>query len=94
MKSFDKSAHSNVKMPFERKAVAKNKIWVPTVRTKNPTVGLKVPTAKPTVAAAKGNKGKAVKASARWIWKPKQISGEGSNLNDGKPLDNIDDKGF
>ncbi|GJX93514.1 putative ribonuclease H-like domain-containing protein [Tanacetum coccineum] len=96
MKSFVKSAHSNVKRPFERKAVAKNKIWVPTVRTKNPTVGLKVPTAKPTVAAAKGNKGKAVKASARWIWKPKQISGEGSNVNgvSGKPLDNIDDKGF
>ncbi|GJZ41129.1 hypothetical protein Tco_0588015, partial [Tanacetum coccineum] len=45
MKSFVKSAHSNVKRPFERKAVAKNKIWVPTVRTKNPTVGLKVPTA-------------------------------------------------
>ncbi|GJT57210.1 hypothetical protein Tco_0992264 [Tanacetum coccineum] len=96
MKSFVKSAHSNVKRPFERKAVAKNKIWVPTVRTKNPTVGLKVPTAKPTVAAAKGNKGKAVKASARWIWKPKQISGEGSNVNgvSGKPLDNINDKGF
>ncbi|GJQ92643.1 putative ribonuclease H-like domain-containing protein [Tanacetum coccineum] len=94
MKSFVKSAHSNVKRPFERKAVAKNKIWVPTVRTKNPTVGLKVPTAKPTVAAAKGNKGKAVKASTRWIWKPKQISGEGSNVNGGKPLDNIDDKGF
>ncbi|GJW64234.1 hypothetical protein Tco_0116118 [Tanacetum coccineum] len=96
MKSFDKSAHSNVKRPFERKAVAKNKIWVPTARTKNPTVGLKVPTAKPTVAAVKGNKGKAVKASARWIWKPKQISGEGSNVNgvSGKPLDNIDDKGF
>ncbi|GJU29328.1 hypothetical protein Tco_1172917 [Tanacetum coccineum] len=56
MKSFVKSAHSNVKRPFERKAVAKNKIWVPTVRTKNPTAGLKVPTAKPTVAAAKGNK--------------------------------------
>ncbi|GJT09598.1 putative ribonuclease H-like domain-containing protein [Tanacetum coccineum] len=81
MKSFVKSAHSNVKRPFERKSIAKNKIWVPTVRTKNPTVGLKVPTAKPTVAAAKGNKGKAVKASARWIWKPKQISGEGSNVN-------------
>ncbi|GKE43531.1 hypothetical protein Tco_1470815 [Tanacetum coccineum] len=96
MKSFVKSAHSNVKRPFERKAVAKNKIWVPTVRTKNPTVGLKVPTGKPTVVAAKGNKGKAVKASARWIWKPKQISDEGSNVNgvSGKPLDNIDDKGF
>ncbi|GJR26798.1 ribonuclease H-like domain-containing protein [Tanacetum coccineum] len=53
MKSFVKSAHSNVKRP------------------KNPTVGLKVPIAKPTVAAAKGNKGKA-----------------------GKPLDNINDKGF
>ncbi|GJS25536.1 putative ribonuclease H-like domain-containing protein [Tanacetum coccineum] len=49
---------------------------IESIRTKNPTVGLKVPTAKPTVAAAKGNKGKAVKASARWIWKPKQISGE------------------
>ncbi|GJS69342.1 hypothetical protein Tco_0702183 [Tanacetum coccineum] len=96
MKSFVKSTHSNIKRPFERKAVAKNKFWVPTLRTKNPTVGLKVPTAKPTVAAAKGNKGKAVKASARWIWKPKQISGEGSNVNgvSGKPLDNIDDKGF
>ncbi|GJU01370.1 ribonuclease H-like domain, reverse transcriptase, RNA-dependent DNA polymerase [Tanacetum coccineum] len=96
MKSFDKSAHSNVKRPFERKAVAKNKIWVPTVRRKSPTVDLKVPTAKPTVAAIKGNKGKAVKASARWIWKPKKISDEGSNVNgvSGKPLDNIDDKGF
>ncbi|GJW93146.1 putative ribonuclease H-like domain-containing protein [Tanacetum coccineum] len=39
------------------------------------------PTAKPTVIAAKGNKGKAVKASARWIWKPKKIFGEGSNVN-------------
>ncbi|GJW45476.1 putative ribonuclease H-like domain-containing protein [Tanacetum coccineum] len=80
MKYFVKSTHSNVKRPFERKAIAKNKIWVTTVRTKNPTVGLKVPTAKPTVAAAKGNRGKAVKALARWIWKPKQISGEGSNV--------------
>nr|GFD22236.1 hypothetical protein [Tanacetum cinerariifolium] len=40
---------------------------VPTVRPKIPTVGLKVPAAKPTVAADKGNKGKAVKALARWI---------------------------
>ncbi|GKG23578.1 hypothetical protein Tco_0391614, partial [Tanacetum coccineum] len=76
--------------------VAKNKIWVPTVRAKNPTVDLKVPIVKPIVATVKGNKGKAVKASARWIWKHKQISGEGLNVNgvSGKPLDNIDDKGF
>nr|GEZ25273.1 putative ribonuclease H-like domain-containing protein [Tanacetum cinerariifolium] len=49
---------------------------------KIPTVGSKVPAAKPTVAADKENKGKAVKASARWIWKPKQnSSGQGLNFN-------------
>nr|GEU68647.1 hypothetical protein [Tanacetum cinerariifolium] len=67
MTSFVKTAHSNVKRPFERKLAAKNKVWVPTVRPKIPTVGLKVPVAKATVASDKGNKGKAVKASARWI---------------------------
>nr|GEV01301.1 hypothetical protein [Tanacetum cinerariifolium] len=64
MTSFVKTAHSNVKRPFERKSIAKNKVWSPTVRPKIPTVGSKVPTAKPVVAADKGNKGKAVKASA------------------------------
>nr|GEV18780.1 Pol polyprotein [Tanacetum cinerariifolium] len=67
MKSFVKITHSNVKRPFERKLTAKNKVWSPTVRPKIPTVGSKVPTAKPSVVADKGNKGKAVKASARWI---------------------------
>ncbi|GJT69816.1 hypothetical protein Tco_1029102 [Tanacetum coccineum] len=53
-----------------------------TVKPKIPTVGSKVSTAKPTVAADKGNKGKAVKASARWIWKPKKnSSSQGSNFN-------------
>nr|GEY27512.1 hypothetical protein [Tanacetum cinerariifolium] len=82
MTSFVKTTHSNVKRPFERKSTAKNKVWSPTVRPKIPTVGSKVPTAKPTVAADKGNKGKVVKASARWIWKPKQTSsGQGLNFN-------------
>ncbi|GJU37027.1 hypothetical protein Tco_1185381 [Tanacetum coccineum] len=64
-------------------------------RTKVPTVGSKVPTAKPTVAAVKGNRGKAVKASACWIWKPKQNQlDQGSKLNGGIPQDNIDDKGY
>ncbi|GJX94319.1 ribonuclease H-like domain-containing protein [Tanacetum coccineum] len=84
MTSF-KTAHSNVKRPFERKTAAKNQIWVPKVptsRTKIPTVGSNVPTAKPTGAADLGNKGKAVKASARWIWKPKEnTSGQGLNFN-------------
>ncbi|GJX10275.1 retrovirus-related pol polyprotein from transposon TNT 1-94 [Tanacetum coccineum] len=60
MTSFVNSAHSHVKRPFVRKTVAKNKVWVPTVREKFPTVGSKVPTAKPTVFADKGNKGKAI----------------------------------
>ncbi|GJR31602.1 putative ribonuclease H-like domain-containing protein [Tanacetum coccineum] len=46
---------------------------------------------KPTGAADLGNKGKAVKGSARWIWKPKEnTSSQGSNFNGG----NIDDKGY
>ncbi|GJT39402.1 putative ribonuclease H-like domain-containing protein [Tanacetum coccineum] len=75
----------------------KNKVWVPTATTKFPTVGLKVPTTKPTVVAVKGNRGKAVKASACWIWKPKQNQpDQGSNLNGvpGIPQDNINDKGY
>nr|GEU86296.1 hypothetical protein [Tanacetum cinerariifolium] len=68
MTSFVKTTHSNIKRPFERKSAAKNKVWFPIVRPKIPTVGSKVPTAKPTVAVDKGNKGKAVKASTRWIW--------------------------
>nr|GEV93341.1 hypothetical protein [Tanacetum cinerariifolium] len=76
--SFVKTTHSNVKRPFERKSAAKNKVWSATVRPKIPTIGSKVPAAKPTVSADKGNKGKVVKASARWIWKAKQnSSGQG-----------------
>nr|GEX61622.1 ribonuclease H-like domain-containing protein [Tanacetum cinerariifolium] len=56
--SFVKTTHSNVKGFFERKSVAKNKVWSPTVRSKIPTIGLKVPTAKPIVATDKGNKEK------------------------------------
>nr|GEV38130.1 hypothetical protein [Tanacetum cinerariifolium] len=89
--------HSNVKRPFKRKSAPKNKVWSPTVTPKIPTVGSKVSTVKPTVATDKGNKGKAVKASAHWIWKPKQNSScQGLNFNgvSGIPQDNIDDKGY
>nr|GEY68372.1 copia protein [Tanacetum cinerariifolium] len=49
---------------------------------KIPTIGSKVPIAKPTVVVDKGNKRKAVKASARWIWIPKQTSSDqGLNFN-------------
>ncbi|GJZ31238.1 putative ribonuclease H-like domain-containing protein [Tanacetum coccineum] len=64
-------------------------------KTKVPIVGSKVPTAKPTVAAVKGNRGKAVKAPACWIWRPKQNQlDQGLNLNHGIPQDNINDKGY
>ncbi|GJU42172.1 ribonuclease H-like domain-containing protein [Tanacetum coccineum] len=90
-----KPAHSHVKRPFVRKTTVKNKVWVPTARTKVPTVGSKVPTAKPTVAAVKRNRGKVVKALACWIWKPKQKQlDQGSKLNGGIPQDNINDKGY
>nr|GEW64773.1 retrovirus-related Pol polyprotein from transposon TNT 1-94 [Tanacetum cinerariifolium] len=82
MTSFVKTTHSNVKRPFKRKLAAKNKVWSLTVRPKIPTVGLKVSTAKPAVAADKGNMGKAVKALTRWIWKHKQTSSDqGLNFN-------------
>nr|GEZ09921.1 hypothetical protein [Tanacetum cinerariifolium] len=58
----------------------KNKVWPLTVRPTIPTIGSKVLATKPTVAADKGNKGKAVKASTRWIWRPKQNS-SGQDLN-------------
>nr|GEW95048.1 hypothetical protein [Tanacetum cinerariifolium] len=48
---------------------------------KIPTAGSKVPTTKPTVVVDKGNKGKVVKASARWIWKPKQTSSDQGNIS-------------
>nr|GEV19734.1 ribonuclease H-like domain-containing protein [Tanacetum cinerariifolium] len=89
MTSFIKTTHLNVNRPFERKSTAKNKVWVPTVRPKIPIVGSKVPAAKPKVAADKGNKGKAVKASARRIWKPKQNSS-----GQGIPQNNNDDKRY
>ncbi|GJV83354.1 putative ribonuclease H-like domain-containing protein [Tanacetum coccineum] len=94
--SFVKTTHSHVKRPFVRKTAVKNKVWVPTARTKFPTIGSKVPTAKPIVVV-KGNKGKSIKASACWIWKPKQNQpDQGSNLNgvSGIPQDNINDKGY
>nr|GEZ03993.1 ribonuclease H-like domain-containing protein [Tanacetum cinerariifolium] len=49
---------------------------------KIPTVDSKFPTAKSTLTVDLGNKGKDVKASACWIWRPKQNTSEqGPNYN-------------
>nr|GEY91642.1 hypothetical protein [Tanacetum cinerariifolium] len=62
MISFAKTSHLNVKRPFQRKSVVKNQPRVPRVSTVTgniPTVDSKFPTAKSTLTADLGNKGKA-----------------------------------
>nr|GEW03074.1 ribonuclease H-like domain-containing protein [Tanacetum cinerariifolium] len=78
--------HVQDNMKYTSTHKTKNKVWSLTVRPKIPTVGSKVPTAKPVVAAGKGNKGKAVKALARWIWKPKHMTGNISYLSEYEPF--------
>nr|GEW35111.1 hypothetical protein [Tanacetum cinerariifolium] len=70
---------------------------VPTVTKKFPTVDSKVSNAKSTFSAGLGNKGKAVKASACWIWRPKQNTtdkGPNSNSVSGNSQNNVDDKEY
>nr|GEV28754.1 ribonuclease H-like domain-containing protein [Tanacetum cinerariifolium] len=66
--------------------VVKNQPRVPRVSTvteKIPTIDSKFPTAKSTLTANLGDKGKAVKASACWIQRPKQnTSKQDFKLND------------
>nr|GEW88430.1 ribonuclease H-like domain-containing protein [Tanacetum cinerariifolium] len=98
IKSFAKPTHSNVKRSFQRKSAVKNQprvLRVSTVTEKIPTVNSKFPTDKSTLTADLGNKGKVVKASACWIWRPKQNTSEqGPNCNSGNPQNNIVDKGY
>nr|GEW30984.1 hypothetical protein [Tanacetum cinerariifolium] len=96
--SFTKPAHSYVRRPFQRKSTVKTQFRDPRVSTVNrkfPTVNRKFPTGNSKVSTADlGNQGKAVKASACWIWKPKQNSTDkGPNSNSGNSQNVIDDKG-
>nr|GEY78171.1 hypothetical protein [Tanacetum cinerariifolium] len=85
MTSFAKTAHSNVKRPFQGKSAVRTRPRVPRVSNvtkKFPTVDSKFPIDKSTFTADLGNKRKAVKASACWIWRPKQnTSKQGPNCN-------------
>nr|GEU78404.1 uncharacterized mitochondrial protein AtMg00810-like [Tanacetum cinerariifolium] len=76
--SFYKPAHSYVSRLFQRKSAVKTQVRVPRVPTVNrkfPTVNRKFSTGNSKVSTGDlGNKEKAVKASACWIWKPKQNS--------------------
>nr|GEX50341.1 hypothetical protein [Tanacetum cinerariifolium] len=97
---FAKTTHLNVRRTFQGKSAVRNQFRVPRVSTvtkKFPTVDSKFSTAKSTFTADLGIKGKAVKASACWIWRPKQnTTDKGLNCNgvSGNSHNNIDDKGY
>nr|GEX49525.1 putative ribonuclease H-like domain-containing protein [Tanacetum cinerariifolium] len=91
--SFYKPAHSYTKRRFQRTSAVRSQYRglrvaivnrkFPTVNRKLPTVNRKFPTGNTKFSTADlGNKGKAVKASACWIWKPTQnLSNKGPNSN-------------
>nr|GEU65315.1 ribonuclease H-like domain-containing protein [Tanacetum cinerariifolium] len=81
--SFNNQAHSYTNRPFQRTSAVRSQYkapWVPTVnrnfstvRRKFPTANRKVPTGSTKFSTADmGKKENAVKASACWIWKPRQ----------------------
>nr|GEY87780.1 hypothetical protein [Tanacetum cinerariifolium] len=91
--SFFKPAHLYLNKPFQRTSAVRSQfrgLRVPTVNRTFPTVNRKFPTGNSRFSTADmGNEGKAIKASAYWIWKPTQ------NLsNKGNSQINIDDKGY
>nr|GEU65138.1 hypothetical protein [Tanacetum cinerariifolium] len=96
---FYKPVHSYVKRPFQRTSAVRTQFRVPRVSTVNrkfPTVNRKFLTGNSKLSTSDlGNKGKAVKASACWIWKPKQNSTDkGPNSNSGNSQNVIDNKGY
>nr|GEV91493.1 hypothetical protein [Tanacetum cinerariifolium] len=74
--SFYNPGHSYHKRPFQRASIVRSQfkgLRFPTVNRKFPTVNRKFPTSNSKISTADmGNKGKVVKASACWIWKPSQ----------------------
>nr|GEV25045.1 putative ribonuclease H-like domain-containing protein [Tanacetum cinerariifolium] len=84
--SFHKLAHSYSKRPFQRTSAVRSKFrapWVPTVNRNFPTVNRKFLTGSTKFSTADiRKKGNAVKASACWIWKPRQnTTNKGPNSN-------------
>nr|GEU68821.1 putative ribonuclease H-like domain-containing protein [Tanacetum cinerariifolium] len=83
---FYKLAHSYLNRPFQRTSAVRSRFRgprVPTVNRKFPTVNKKFPTDNSRFSTDDmGNEGKAIKASACWIWKPTQnLSNKGPNSN-------------
>nr|GEV19827.1 hypothetical protein [Tanacetum cinerariifolium] len=83
---FAKPTHAYVSRPFQRKSAVRTQFRVPrvfTVNAKFRTVNKKFPTGNSKLSTTDlGNKGKVVKASACWIWRPKQNTiDKGPNSN-------------
>nr|GEV08646.1 hypothetical protein [Tanacetum cinerariifolium] len=84
--SFAKPTHSYIRRLFQRRSAVRTQFRVPRVSTVNakfPTVNKKFPIGNSKLSTADlGNKGKVVKASACWIWRPKQnTTNKGLNNN-------------
>nr|GEX59892.1 putative ribonuclease H-like domain-containing protein [Tanacetum cinerariifolium] len=84
--AFYKPTHLCINRPFQRKSAVKTQVRVPRVPTVNRkflTANRKFPTGNSKFSTADlGNKGKAVKASACWIWRPTQnTTNKGPNSN-------------
>nr|GEW71358.1 hypothetical protein [Tanacetum cinerariifolium] len=91
--SFNKPTHSYTNRPFQRTSAVRSQYrapWVPTVNRNFPPINRKFPTANrkfPTGStkfhtADMGKKGKVVKPSAYWFWKPSHnLSNKGPNKN-------------
>nr|GEU33015.1 retrovirus-related Pol polyprotein from transposon 17.6 [Tanacetum cinerariifolium] len=74
-KMYRKTSKSSNVRPFHGRSVVRTQsqvLRVPTVTKRFPTVDSKFSTVQSTFSADSGNKGKAVKASACWIWRPIQ----------------------
>ncbi|GKB46014.1 hypothetical protein Tco_0896767 [Tanacetum coccineum] len=87
IKNVFNNAYSNVRKPFNKLRAANNSNFNKKVNT---VKGTRVNTARPKAvfSAVKGNKGNAIKASACWVWKPKN-----KVLDHGNPQQDLKDKG-
>ncbi|GJX83728.1 putative ribonuclease H-like domain-containing protein [Tanacetum coccineum] len=87
MKNVINNAYSTTRRPFNKITVANNSNFTKNVNIVKDT---RVNTARPKVVIidVKGNKGNVVKASACWVWRPKQ-----NVLDHGNPQQDLKDKG-
>ncbi|GJS53131.1 ribonuclease H-like domain-containing protein [Tanacetum coccineum] len=92
MKNVINNAYSTTRRSFNKITTANNSNFTKKV---NIVKGTRVNTARPkaVLSAVKGNKGNAVKASACWVWRPKNKLLDHVSRNNGNPQQDLKDKG-